>query len=368
MSESLTDFIPPKENSKPNEISPLDNYNHLLGKYVGHSKEIRKRIFSENPNHYLDESYIKVLDLERHNVHNQLKEIGITLGKSSEQIISDTLSEEGNLKEIGIDAPVIRLPLLGVTFQLDEKNQKIKNSDQNDLHLPNQKLLTPDGDKLATINQSYHPMFSSKAYGEKYSGDKSEIDKWDKKPFYSIIFAVTQDSNGMFSQPNYPLLYKTRIERMHNLAKDFNLNIFNASDVSGHQDYGPNYINGVEVSGQDLERIGLAMKNHPEKYWLTPDELKDPYKREFMEKESPKYFEAYVAKTINVNKPDSSKWVDWYNFLRLYDVLGKKDSQSENYFANYNKFIDQAIKEALLENGNVASEMKSLKQKNFPQE
>lgn len=368
MSESINKIEQPSETQNKTENSPQDYYNQLLKGYVDCSQTMRNLYNSKRTGENADLDKLKLINIDsgRHDIHEELNKLGTTFGKSPEQIISDILSEEGNLKEIGIDAPVIRLPLLGVMFKLDEKNQKIQNPNPNDLHLPNQRLLTSEGKRLATIDQSYYPTSYLKVYGEEYSGDKSEIDKWNKKPFYSIVFAFTQDSNGVFFQPDYPLLYETRIKRMYNLAKDFNLNIFNAYDVSGHQDYGSRCIEGIEVFGQDLEKIGLAMINHPEKYWLTPDELKDPYKRELMEKESPKYLDAYVAKTINLNKPEYNKWEDWYNFLRLYDVLSKNDSQPKNSYTFYKKFINQAIKEASLENKNIASEMKSLTQKNFP--
>ncbi|GIW61390.1 MAG: hypothetical protein KatS3mg089_0242 [Patescibacteria group bacterium] len=131
--------------------------------------------------------------------------------------------------------------------------------------MPTQELKTPDGKSIAACYQQYTLMGDYKPRGGRYykrsedekkkynpykiiiSGKADEIEKWKQGRYFAIIFSRFRRSYADFIPQTGSLLHTTRVKRMTALAKDFGLNLYIASDIMGHRDYGPEELFGIEV-------------------------------------------------------------------------------------------------------------------------
>ncbi|OGD94988.1 hypothetical protein A3F02_03710 [Candidatus Curtissbacteria bacterium RIFCSPHIGHO2_12_FULL_38_9b] len=292
-------------------------------------------------------------DKKRSQIHRRLDRQGILIGKTPDDVTIDILLTEGNLKEYGVEAPLIRLPLVGITFEYEDSGGKLEIRNQK---IPEQTLYTPDDAFIARLSHPRRGPFCVDFETEKLDGKKSEIRKWREKPFSAIIFSKSQQVYLIgLGIPQASPLHQTRMTRMKQLARDYSLNIYEANDMMGHQDYGPNTLHGVEVPAEKVRKIAQAMEKNPEKYWLTKEELDNPYRADFLETESDYLLLAYLFGThYKANR--TNKWQDWHNYLRVCSGLSRRKSTKEDlkfYVQNWDQFRNnsQSIKEAIREVG-----------------
>ena len=90
-------------------------------------------------------------DKKRSQIHRRLDRQGILIGKTPDDVTIDILLTEGNLKEYGVEAPLIRLPLVGITFEYEDSGGKLEIRNQK---IPEQTLYTPDDAFIARLS---HP-------------------------------------------------------------------------------------------------------------------------------------------------------------------------------------------------------------------
>lgn len=349
----------PGQTQIPN--SPEDTYRILLQQYVDFTQKLRKLERQGAPSE--EKSGV---DQQKSSLHRIIKSTDISLGKEENAIDLDILLTEGNLKEYDVEAPLIRLPMVGRYFAYDVSTGTLKTNSRD--KKPQQALYTWDDKYIAALTYPRKGPFDVDFSKENYNGKQSEIEKWRIRPFYAIIFSESAQSYlfGLGSHHASPL-HQTRTDRMKNLARDFSLNLFLADDMTGHQDYGSKVLHGIEVPGEKVQEIAQAMAAHPEKYWLAQEEIDDPYRTEFLDKEPSTWLWAYFFDTSDRRK--SKNWKDWYNYLRVCHVLSQRDKESEDFkfiIQNWSQFkkdqqlIKDAIQEARKENTQVANVMRYL--------
>lgn len=287
------------------KYTPQTEYSQGLKGYIRLQNSLRtlERLNRYEPFNDIDE--------QRHALHERLKVLAGEIGKTPDDLRFDLLLEEGNLQEWNINAPVIRLPMVGVAFRYDEQEGKVINYDR--VQPVRQVLYSPSGEFLATTQ----PKKDHNVTVDKKRNKKEVLQRWDREPFGAIIFSRYMMDHGV---THIPVLHSTRLERRTNLARDFALNLYQADDMSGHQMYTPTFIYGVEVPMKVVGEIALAMKEHRDKYWLTEDEEKDPYNRRFLKNEK-EYLGDYLYNELRAGL-EGNNWQSWYNFLRVFDVSG----------------------------------------------
>jgi len=258
--------------------TPEENYSKMLGQYVSYNDRIRK--LEARGIHTVTQR--DRLQEERHNLHGKLNQLGTGLGKTEDDIITDLMLEEGNLIEYGVKAPLIQLPLVTVSFEYDSDQGKVKlmkdkyYTDQK----PTQTLYNSEGVFLASLDRpSVNALVGLGGkkipYQESISGKEDEITKWNTGRYFAIIFA--EERYG--GDPHWPQiehrtpLYETLLDRRDNLSKQFDLNRFSANNAQYHA---ARNLHGVEIPAEAIEKIAFAMKENPEKYWLTQEELLHP--------------------------------------------------------------------------------------------
>ncbi len=346
----------------------------MLARYTKYTEQIRHMQKLMRP---FDD--IHQIDLKRSELHRKLEELGAKLGKDTEDIRLDMLLDEGNLREYGINAPLIRLPMVGLTFRYREEEGKVEITDKSN-QMPTQELKTPDGKRIAACYQQHTLMGDYKPKGgyfyERSEEDKTksnpykitirgkvdEIEKWKKGSYFAIIFSRFRKSYVDFIPQTGSLLHTTRVKRMTALAKDFGLNLYIASDIMGHRDYGPEQLFGVEVLKERVDEIAKAMREYPQKYYLTEDELNDPYRSDFLEDESEESLMAmeyaldnkYANLTRNGQEPE---WNFWYDLLRLEDVFKKKTGRYLYWGRSFFYKVNNVITQLQNDNPQIAEEM-----------
>lgn len=249
--EFSTEF--PGMRVKPSSaIPPERKYSLFLSRYTELTNRIRRlneQIKGRESIGTRQQDKIKEYDEQRHKLHLELQELGQSLGKSEHEVFYDLLLTEGSLIEYGVDAPILKIPT-------------IHKGDNSMIH----QVSTPEGEQLAEA------FFIARTGNMKFEGDQTEIQKWDEKPYFVIVF-TGQKGRGIV-KPKWPL-HDTRTQRMQNLARDLKLNIYSFEGTLVH-DRDPIFqtdtIQGVEVSAERILEVARAMREHPEKYWLTEEE------------------------------------------------------------------------------------------------
>ncbi len=243
-----------------------------------------------------------------------------------------------------------------------------------------QELKTPDGKRIASCYQQHTLMGDYKPKGGYYyerseedklkynpykitlRGNADEIEKWKKGSYFAIIFSRFRRSYADFIPQAGSLLHTTRVNRMTALAKDFGLNLYIASDIMGHRDYGPGELFGVEVPKERVEEIAKAMREYPQKYYLTEDELNDPYRSDFLEEENEESLMAmgYALDTKHANltrRGQEPGWNFWYDLLRLEDVFKKKTGRYLYWGHSFFDKVNNVINQLQNDNPQIAKEM-----------
>lgn len=183
------------------------------------------------------------LDERRSKLHRILEGLGERLGKTSAEVYADFLLEMGNLREYGIEAPLVKLPLPSVVFRYDENLNKV---------LFDQKKWAV---RQVLANTSDKPLLT----GEEL------MQRWASEPFYAIIFSRYIWDHGTTLAPED---HKSRMRVRKNLARDFKLKLFSADDMMGHYFVTPSFTYGVEVPLARVEEVAVAMAKNRDRYWI----------------------------------------------------------------------------------------------------
>ncbi|GIW61389.1 MAG: hypothetical protein KatS3mg089_0241 [Patescibacteria group bacterium] len=109
------------ESSENKQRASKERYTALLSRYTQYTEQIRHMQYLMRP---FDD--IHQIDLKGSELHRKLEELGAKLGKDTEDIGLDILLHEGNLREYGINAPLIGLSLVGLTFRYREEEERLK--------------------------------------------------------------------------------------------------------------------------------------------------------------------------------------------------------------------------------------------------
>lgn len=330
------------------QITPLDQYNRLITQYTQQTNVIRRMQSLMRPFEQIHEK-----DIARSALHRQIEALGQDLGKDHKAVAFDMLLGEGNLAEYGVKVPLIKLPMVGVTFRYDSQDAKIR-VDTGPVSNPSQEISTPGGKEIASMSTGYS-VLSGVPKEPKIFGDEAEITKWNKGNYSAIIFSEYKKcwTPWICTASSGSPLHSRRMLRRHQLAQDFNLNLYSAADILGHQDYGAGQLFGVEVPQERIVEIAQAMRTSPEKYWLTKDEQEDPFNPEFLEDESLDNLESDLLGIRKRLDSGSNSWRDWFNFLRVHSVIkeagrGYKTNLKRSLYwdKSYQVSIENAINEA----------------------
>lgn len=356
------------ETPNPREpLAPQEIYQKDLEKYNALTQQIRiLEGLSHRPNQRILE-----IDKKRTAIHRNLEETGKTLGKSDADVFIDMLSQEGNLKELGVDAPLVRLPMIEA---ISKRNPKIISQYIYDPNNPYFQWNYGDFDYRSRIG-GYKRPYAMQVHGKyeaEIEGDATVSERWNKEPTFAIIFSNWRESWGIVnSTPPHSI----RMARMANLSKDFNLNIFVADDGLGHHDYTSNFTYGVEVPAKRVQEIAQAMGDHPEKYWLTQDEQADPYSPQYLKMDNTVTLLGH-AKNLLAEAKKTKNWQAIYNFLRICNLIATRPEFKNQYYKSWFELkdrwahvpgdletIEAAILKAKENNPAKSEEMEFLKQK-----
>ncbi|GIW61391.1 MAG: hypothetical protein KatS3mg089_0243 [Patescibacteria group bacterium] len=104
------------------------------------------------------------------------------------------------------------------------------------------------------------------------------------------------------------------------------------------------------------------MREYPQKYYLTEDELIDPYRRDFLEEESEESLMAMryaldIKHAILIRRGQEPEWNFWYDLLRLEDVFNKKTGRYLYWGHSFFDKVNNAINQLQNVNPQIAEEM-----------